>query len=271
MGPFDFGGCKNTASAESARQALLLATQALGVNAAAVREAEDLSSWALNRCLKHRGADDLLADAAKDGKEHAFRHALCRHKEGPRPALGIPSAPARSPAGTHVNDSCTTSARAPTSSPGMDAFEIGGGANTASAENARQALLLATQALGVNAAAVCYAKDLFSWALDWLLKHRGADDLLADAAKDGKAHALCHALSHGADKIKADKGGWSALMCAAQYGRTDCVRLLLEAGADKDKANEYGNTALIDAACKGHTDCVRVLLEAGADRIATLL
>ena len=62
------------------------------------------------------------------------------------------------------------------------------------------------------------------------------------------ARLLCEA---GADKDKADHGGFTALMVASYYGHLHVARLLCEAGADKAKANQDGEQALIWA---GHLE-----------------
>ena len=157
----------------------------------------------------------------------------------------------------------------------MSAFDNDGGADAASAESARQALLLATQALGVNAAAVreererrCAAEQQLNWLLGLFIEAEdGADTLLSRAAEADNEHVLGYALSHGAN-VNATPfwGGLSALHQASQASGPTCLRRLLEAGADIEKADDGGMTGLHWAAGCGQSDCLRMLLEAGAEK-----
>ena len=69
-------------------------------------------------------------------------------------------------------------------------------------------------------------------------------------------------LSAGADKEKANYGGWNPLIWAALKDHVEIVQLLLSAGADKDKADDDGNTPLIWAAREGHVEIVQLLQQA---------
>ena len=148
----------------------------------------------------------------------------------------------------------------------------GGGACDAAAEGAGQALLLATQALGVNAAAVRDARDGLGVLFDMLLDYANscgkvftADDILLLGVRSNEVVRL--ALERGAD-LNAIKSWseWTPLLSAAAGGHADSAKLLLEAGADKDRADNQGYAPLHHAAIKGNADCLKVLLEAGADK-----
>ena len=154
----------------------------------------------------------------------------------------------------------------------------GGGADAARAESARQALLLATQTLGVNAADVQAARAerdaaraSMEWLADELLKDRSREKVLEDAVREGHDEAVGCMLRRGADPNASDP---RPLMIAAEYGNVRCLALLLKAGADAQYRSQdaltLGMTALHRAAgpvCRGHgkAECVRLLLEAGAD------
>ena len=163
-------------------------------------------------------------------------------------------------------------------------------AHGARAETGRQALLLAVQALGVNAERVQEAerkqaeaeheRDAAVQLLMTLLgKLEGVrrQDMLVLAAEKGST-AVVEKLLNDDDVDKDAEGsqaleeeelqGETALVAAAWRGQTRCLELLLAAGADADKVNWTGSTPLISAACYGHLACVERLLEAGADKDA---
>ena len=54
-------------------------------------------------------------------------------------------------------------------------------------------------------------------------------------------------------------------MNASSYGHFEIARYLLEQGADRDKANDGGYTSLHLAAYYGHLDIARLLMVYGAD------
>ena len=56
-------------------------------------------------------------------------------------------------------------------------------------------------------------------------------------------------------------GNQTALMTAAEFGRSNTVRLLLGAGADPIKKNRQGETALTFALSHGKIECAQILLE----------
>ena len=205
---------------------------------------------------------------------HCLVAARCRASlgrvRGPTPAL----------AGPVVSQSTDEGALARAQVLAMPAFDadVGAGAGGASAESARKALLLATQAMGVDAATVrgaCVERDAaraeLDLALDRLSTHSGGGELLVRAARSGKEYALRHALSRGASVHFVDAKtytirGETALHIATQGGFAGCVRLLLEAGADPDREDGFYQGAAHRAVEHGHADILRVLLEAGADK-----
>ena len=148
-------------------------------------------------------------------------------------------------------------------------------AASSSARSARQALLLARKAVGINANAVREAHEMrdtarldLDRALDRLIELEGADELLCRAAWDNRHYALRYALSRGVccDAVSTfENGRPTALLIAAERGHAECLRLLLEAGADHDKTNQYGSTAVLFAVYSNNTECLRLLTEAGAD------
>ena len=154
--------------------------------------------------------------------------------------------------------------------------DTGAGPARAKAETARQALLLATQALGINAAAVNEARkerdEEFALRLDFedmLVGFVGTGDVLVNAVRRGSLPMLRRALELGAGLDTRDEASGSTPLClAAAYDRPDCVRLLVEPGADIDKATFNGWTPLHFAAISSPPECLRLLLEAGADASA---
>ena len=200
-----------SASAKSARHAVLLAVQAVSVNAAAVREAQEdreaiqkgIGSWRLElyraRYLEPRKRWRLQAGDAG------------------RTSVG-------SIGGTFDGSGSTD------------------GPGTTSAERARQALLLVAQVMGVSAAGVREARaecDLV--AMDAL-----GLPVTSRAARAGDIDRLRLLLEAGADTEQTDGEGWTPLFWAVVGSGegTDCLRLLLEAGADANKVANGGKTAL---------------------------
>ena len=163
-------------------------------------------------------------------------------------------------------------------------------AHGARAETERQALLLAVQALGVNAERVQEAekkqaeaereRDVAVQLLTTLLgklEDVWKQDVLVLAADKGST-AVVEELLKDDDVDKDGEGsealeeevldGDTALGAAALKGQTRCLELLLAAGADADKADGYGSTPLIIAADGAQLACVERLLKAGADKDA---
>ena len=96
------GGGADAARAESARQALLLATQTLGVNAADVqaaraeREAARASmEWLADELLKDRSREKVLEDAVREGHDEAVGCMLRRGADHPRPTRTCKTVDAR--------------------------------------------------------------------------------------------------------------------------------------------------------------------------------
>uniref|UniRef100_A0A7R9XZZ8 Uncharacterized protein n=1 Tax=Prasinoderma coloniale TaxID=156133 RepID=A0A7R9XZZ8_9VIRI len=240
-------------SARSARQALLLAVQACGVNEAAVCEAseeclgmDEEIEWAIAVCSFEEEDDDPVVD--EDTLRAVGEQARFYRARATKWATGGSGSGSR----------------------GMDVSGGVDGPDAASAERARQALLLVTQFAGVNAIPMRKARamrdakkldlvrvlddvleewewdDIYGpeWGVDWMLER---------AAHYGIASALRHALFRGAN-VHRTRYCHSA----------DCLRLVLEAGGDADNVDIEGNTHL-HRIVGDSADCVRLLLEAGAD------
>ena len=225
------------ASAKSARHAVLLATQAVSVNEAALLEARENPDAIRNEFTRggHKiwGLGDRRLLSSKPGAFRASPVTGTYWGLSRRGSLASREHPDMAVHGTL----CVFTT--------IPAFE-----------RMHQALLLITGALGVTAAAVRKARAEALGLTDTML-----------AAGDGDVDRLRRLLDAGADADEpSDHNGWTALMFATYDGSTDCVKTLLDAGADADKTtSEYGWTALILAADKGFTDCVKTLLDAGAD------
>ena len=233
-----------SASAMTMRQALLLATQAVGANEAAVCEAR-----------AERDAITEEIEWVNDDCDGEIERARVRE-------TGAVHATGSAAGGTESAERARQV---------LDAK---------SEERARQALLLVTQSLGVGAAAVREARaerDAMSAELDRSLVDRqgkgwpDADEgryidwLLSEAAREGALHVLRHALLRGADVDRKYRPSHETpLILATHGGHVDCLRLLLEAGADVNKGGSLGRPALIHAVEYGESDCVELLLEAGA-------
>jgi ankyrin repeat protein len=72
-------------------------------------------------------------------------------------------------------------------------------------------------------------------------------------------------LSAGADVVRRDSAGRTALHYAAGAGRT-AVELLLAAGADVDAADDGGVTPLHEAIVRGNVSAIEALCRGGANR-----
>ena len=251
------GGGDDATRAECARQALLLATQALGVSAATVRAARaelESARAAVRWLVTWRVEDDFgaqidyeLCDAAKASFSFA------------RP-------------GTEV----------------FDADVAGGSGNfRARAGNVRGAMLLATRALGSNAAAVRMARERRDVARDIMRRltetilrshpvERDFDDIIIAAAREGVSDVVQHFLERGANAdatyYSDDSPFWyedlpdvcSALAVAAMRGHRECVKVLIKAGADTSRRDSNGATALQVAEENGHGDIAAMLRSAGS-------
>ena len=273
------------ASARSARHAVLLAIQVLGVNALAISEASEERDELSNEY-------EWFAAPLRDGRVMRPRDENEFSAGGHTDPRSIePEADLMNAGRGAVHSSGTGGGG------GGGSSRSGGGvdgARAASAERARMALLLVTQELGVSAAAVREAraerdatKETIARALnDFIGEHDGNVDFPVSvgaqyvdaescavllppmqlAAKFGYPNCLQLLLQAGA-KIDGTDDFYSltALMCAAEEGQSDCVRRLLDAGADVNKLSSEGQTALILACQCVAPDCVELLLNAGAD------
>ena len=250
------GGGDDATRAERARQALLLATQALGVSAAAVRaaRAELESARAAVRWL--------VTWRVEDGFGDQIDYELCN-------AAKASFSFARP--GTEV----------------FDADVAGGSGNfRARAGNVRGAMLLATRALGSNAAAVRMARERRDVARDILRRLAekimstqfggNFDDLILAAAREGVSDVVQLFLERGenadATYFSGDSPFWyqdlpdvcSALAVAAMRGHRECVEVLIKAGADTSRRDSNGATALQVAEENGHGDIAAMLRSAGS-------
>ena len=254
------------ASARSARHAVLLAIQALGVNEAAMREARAESDairaeieWVENGC---RNAIGCNAGAAVDATDSAavssgsgaggLRSASA---ERSRQALLLVTQ-AFGVSAVAVREAC---AERDALKGELDLFLTDGKPLSGGA--------IVAEPLDVNLLLWRAAR----WGAEYALRHalsRGANvdaGALVGAIHGGKSNCLRLLLEAGADIHKADFYGMTPLHLSAQRGRPDCLRVLLEAGAETDKADPDGRVALHHAAWRGRLDCLRLLLEAGAD------
>ena len=155
----------------------------------------------------------------------------------------------------------------------------GAGANgAATAESARQALLLVAQTLGTNAADVRAAREerdaarsatnsAIRWLVEWLLSGDTRDiwTLIVEAAAQGQTEVLKWVIQinstisdGGLDKDALGR----VSVVAAIYGRVDCLRLLSSAGASV-KSSDHALRSLLSEATS--MECVRLLLDAGID------
>ena len=221
---------------ESKRQALLLTTAFLGVSDAAVREAraerdtvlEELR-WALDRIYGPNGAsdgaNDLLARAMLDGKEHALRHALSRNASVTR-TIGAGLSPLQLAVG-HGHASCLR-------------LLLEAGAHSDAPNKYGWSPVHVT---AIHGHADCL-RLLLEAGTDADSESAGGFSPLYLAALHGNADCVRALLSAGAHKDKAPASGLAPAHVAARQGNIDCLRLLLEAGADACTRDACGHTAL---------------------------
>ena len=259
------------ASARSARHAVLLAIQALGVNEAAVREARAESDviraeieWADNgwngRIGCNAGAAVDATDSAAGGSNCGSGGLRSASAERSRRALLLVTQV------VGVSAVAVREARAERESL-RDALKEELDLSLTDGKPLGDEAIVAGP-LDVNVllrrAAECGAKYSLRHALS-----RGANvnaGALKFAIFGGNVNCLRLLLEAGADIDKANCSGMTPLHLSALCGHVDCLQLLLEAGAETDKAALGGDVALHGAASQGRLDCLRLLLEAGADK-----
>jgi ankyrin repeat protein len=105
-------------------------------------------------------------------------------------------------------------------------------------------------------------------------KQNQLNEMLSDAAIEGKTKRVERLLKAGAQATATGKNGWTPLMAAAGNGNDETCRLLLgelerldsDMREDIEKRDDtWGRTALMWAADGGHTEVCMLLLEKGAD------
>ena len=132
-------------------------------------------------------------------------------------------------------------------------------------ELGRTALLVATQANQVGAAAV-----LIGAGADVNAKDALADSPFLYAGAQGRLAILRLTLAAGADLKSTNRFGGTALIPACEKGHLENVRELLGTKIDVNHVNRLGWTALMETAMKKnrgpvHAEITRLLLAAGAN------
>ncbi|HEY0854474.1 MAG TPA: ankyrin repeat domain-containing protein [Devosia sp.] len=131
--------------------------------------------------------------------------------------------------------------------------------------NGRTALLIATHANAVEAAAA-----LIAAGADVNAKDGKEDTPYLYAGAEGRTAILKLTLANGANLKDTNRFGGTALIPAAEKGHPDNVRLLLAAGVAVDHVNKLGWTALLEAVILTdggpvHQEIVRDLIAGGAN------
>ena len=86
------------------------------------------------------------------------------------------------------------------------------------------------------------------------------------AAVEGRTDVVSFLLQNGANVDATDQYGHTALSWAVTKGDFDgTAKVLIDAGADINKANKLGFTPLMCAALTDHPRCFALLLDHGAD------
>jgi len=84
-------------------------------------------------------------------------------------------------------------------------------------------------------------------------------EIIFNAAAEGDADSLAHALESGLSALDRDDFGRTPLMIAANNGHHDCVKMLLPL-SEPETVDELGRDALMHAAAGGCVLCVRELM-----------
>ena len=132
-------------------------------------------------------------------------------------------------------------------------------------ERGRTALMAATHANQVEAAAL-----LIAAGSDVNAKDNIKDSPYLYAGAEGRLDILRLTLAAGADLKSTNRFGGTALIPAAEKGHVENVRELLKTKIDVNHVNDLGWTALMETAMKKnrgaiHAEITRLLLAAGAD------
>ncbi len=93
----------------------------------------------------------------------------------------------------------------------------------------------------------------------------GGYTALINSAWNGHTGIVKTLLENGADVNMGSDSGWTALMGAALNCYTRTTKVLLDGGADINAVDSWGKTSLMGAVQNSCTDTVRTLLENGAD------
>jgi len=92
----------------------------------------------------------------------------------------------------------------------------------------------------------------------------GAYEDILVAARDDRTETVVNLIQRGMDTNTSDRSGTTLLMLAAGNGNQQLLEFLLKSGANVLKQNQYGDTAVAIAALRGHLNLVRRLVEAKA-------
>lgn len=250
-------GVVDVAAAETktARQALLLVSQTVGENAAAVRaKGEELANARLSARLlaelhiQTKSADSLLLFAAAHDLVDVARLALDRGAN--RDAT---DGKAREDDEDYED-----------SDDSDDHYNHDGNGKVVGAKNT--ALMIAARNGSIECLRLLLENGAFKYIL--YLPNRAGDIPLSAAAQMGEVDCLRALIEahgntlHDAEHEISRAGGRPLLLLAAESGSAECVRLLLEASASLYGRDGCGLFALLGAVKKGHVDCVRQILDA---------
>jgi uncharacterized protein len=99
---------------------------------------------------------------------------------------------------------------------------------------------------------------------------RGADSLVAKAARTGDLAGVRKLIAERADVNIPEGDGSTALLWAVHQSNIEMTRALIAAGAKVNTPNRYGITPLLEASRTGDTPMIAELLKAGADAKKTV-